>query len=76
MNPGQYRAQNEKITDKLRGMFEKATGKKVRLWHWHQNDLFVATSTNMATGSFQDLQLNVARHVKACYDDMGVAGCS
>lgn len=31
MNPGQYRAQNEKITDKLRGMFEKATGKKVGL---------------------------------------------
>jgi hypothetical protein len=29
VNPGQYRAQNEKITDKLRGMFEKATGKKV-----------------------------------------------
>lgn len=29
MNPGQYRAQNEKITDKLRGMFEKFTGKKV-----------------------------------------------
>jgi len=29
VQPGKYRAQNEKITDKLRSMFEKATGKKV-----------------------------------------------
>jgi hypothetical protein len=29
VNPGQYRAQNEKITDGIRGMFEKFTGKKV-----------------------------------------------
>ena len=29
VEPGKYRKQNEKITDKLRSMFEKATGKKV-----------------------------------------------
>lgn len=29
VDPAKYRQQNEKITDTLRGMFEKATGKKV-----------------------------------------------
>lgn len=29
VQPGKYRKQNEKITDKLRQMFEKFTGKKV-----------------------------------------------
>jgi len=28
VDPQKYRAQNEKFTDKLRGMFEKYTGKK------------------------------------------------
>jgi len=28
VDPQRYRAQNEKFTDKLRGMFEKYTGKK------------------------------------------------
>lgn len=31
VQPGKYRKQNEKITDKLRQMFEKFTGKKVGL---------------------------------------------
>jgi hypothetical protein len=29
VDSAKYRKQNEKITDKLRSMFEKATGKKV-----------------------------------------------
>ncbi|EME40270.1 hypothetical protein DOTSEDRAFT_28174 [Dothistroma septosporum NZE10] len=29
IDPAKYRAQNEKFTDKLRGFFEKKTGKKV-----------------------------------------------
>lgn len=31
VDPKKYRAQNEKFTDKLRGFFEKQTGKKVCL---------------------------------------------
>lgn len=30
IDPNKYSAQNEKFTDKARGMFEKWTGKKVR----------------------------------------------
>lgn len=29
VDPQKYRAQNEKLTDKIRGFLEKATGKKV-----------------------------------------------
>jgi hypothetical protein len=29
VDPAKYRSQNEKFTDKLRGLFEKLTGKKV-----------------------------------------------
>lgn len=34
VDPAKYRKQNEKITDTLRGMFEKATGKKVCFTMW------------------------------------------
>jgi hypothetical protein len=31
IDPNKYSKQNEKLTDKLRGMFEKSSGKKVGL---------------------------------------------
>jgi transcription termination factor NusB len=35
VDPQKYRAQNEKITDKIRGYIEKFTGKKVRYSYLH-----------------------------------------
>jgi hypothetical protein len=82
VNPGQYRAQNEKITDGLRGMFEKYTGKKVRFVLLES--LVRRATANMVLGALQVLKLNgsiltaqipdEARALR-CYDmDWGLEG--
>jgi glucose-6-phosphate isomerase len=43
VDSAKYRKQNEKITDKLRSMFEKATGKKVSFLS-RMNNMMVALS--------------------------------
>lgn len=40
VDPQKYRAQNEKLTDKIRGFLEKATGKKVCVCvYWREKKL-------------------------------------
>jgi hypothetical protein len=57
VNPGQYRAQNEKITDGIRGMFEKFTGKKVSFVVLMR--LVIRAVANMIMiGAFQVLKLS------------------
>jgi hypothetical protein len=57
VNPGQYRAQNEKITDGIRGMFEKFTGKKVNFVVLMR--LVIRAVANMIMiGAFQVLKLS------------------
>jgi hypothetical protein len=57
VNPGQYRAQNEKITDGIRGMFEKFTGKKVSSVILMR--LVIRAVANMiGIGAFQILKLS------------------
>jgi hypothetical protein len=57
VNPGQYRAQNEKITDGIRGMFEKFTGKKVSFVVLMR--LVIRAVANMVMiGAFQVLKLS------------------
>jgi hypothetical protein len=56
VNPGQYRAQNEKITDGIRGMFEKFTGKKVRLVAFAT--FAIRAVADVIIGAFQVLELS------------------
>lgn len=62
MDPAKYRQQNEKITDTLRGMFEKATGKKVcftrEMWFKMAPDNLPNKRANAITGAVQVLELS------------------